>query len=237
MYDERIETPLRLLIVEDEEDLVHALAQGLRQEGYAVDIALDGQQGWELADVNEYDILLLDLNLPDIDGLDICRRIRSTRPHVLILMLTARGTLRQRIEGLDYGADDYLVKPFHFEELLARIRALLRRDMRGRTPVLRYNDIVLDPSAHLVWKGRQPLDLTKKEFGILEYLLRHPTEVVTQEALLEHVWDMHSDPFTTTVRTHMASLRRKLGDATLSIETVVGRGYRLGKPTLSERTV
>jgi DNA-binding response OmpR family regulator len=228
---------VRLLIVEDEEDLVHALAQGLRQEGYAIDIAFGGQQGWEMADINDYDLLLLDLNLPDIDGMDICRRIRHTHPQLLIIMLTARDTLRQRIEGLDCGADDYLVKPFHFEELVARIRALLRRDMRGRTPVLRYNDIVLDPSAHLAWKGRQPLDLTKKEFGILEYLLRHPREAVTQEALLEHVWDMHSDPFTTTVRTHMASLRRKLGDAAPSIETIVGRGYRLGKPDFSENAL
>lgn len=213
---------------------MYALAQGLRQEGYAVDVALHGQMGWEMADVNTYDILLLDLNLPDVDGMEICRRVRTTHPHLLVLMLTARGTLRQRIEGLDCGADDYLVKPFHFEELVARIRALLRRDLRGRTPVLRYNDIALDPSARLAWKGRQPLDLTNKEFGILEYLLRHPAEAVTQEDLLEHVWDMNSDPLTTTVRTHIASLRRKLGDAALSIETVVGRGYRLGKPTLSE---
>ena len=227
---------MRLLIVEDEEDFVRALAQGLRQEGYAVDSAGNGQHGWELADVNEYDILLLDLNLPDIDGMEICRRIRLTHPQLLIIMLTARGMLHQRIEGLDCGADDYLVKPFHFEELVARIRALLRRDMHSRMPVLRYNNIVLDPSAHCVWKGRQPLNLTKKEFGILEYLLRHPAEIVTQEALLEHVWDMNVDPLTTTVRTHMASLRHKLGEAGHYIETVVGRGYRIGRPGFSEET-
>ena len=224
---------MRLLIVEDEEDLADALVRGLRQEGYAVDVALNGQEGWELADVNDYDLLLLDLNLPDIDGLEICQRLRKTRPHLLILMLTARGSAHQRIAGLDGGADDYMVKPFDFGELVARIRALLRRDMRGRDPVLCYQDITLDPSARVAWKGIQRLELTKKEFRILEYLLHHPTEVVTQEDLLEHVWDMRSDAFTTTVRVHITSLRRKLGDSTnMYIETVVGSGYRLGTPTL-----
>ncbi len=228
---------MRLLIIEDEEDLADALMRGLRQEGYAVDVAFNGQEGWELADVNGYDLLLLDLNLPDINGIEICQRLRKTHPHLLILMLTARGSAQQRIAGLDIGADDYLVKPFHFGELVARIRALLRRDMRGRDPVLHYQDITLDPSAHAVWKGTQRLELTKKEFGILEYLLHHPTEVVTQEDLLEHVWDMHTDSLTTTVRVHITSLRRKLGDsANIYIETVVGSGYRLGTPTLSEHT-
>ncbi len=226
---------MRLLIIEDEEDLANALAQGLRQEGYAVDVALNGQEGWELGDINTYDVLLLDLNLPDIDGLTICRRLRQSHPHLLILMLTARGKIRQRIEGLDLGADDYLVKPFHFEELLARIRALLRRDLRSRDPVLRFHDVTLDPSARMAWLGRQPLELTKKELAILEYFLRHPGEVVTQEDLLEHVWDMRSDSLTTTVRTHITSLRRKLSDgASLYIETIIGSGYRLGKPTLPE---
>lgn len=227
---------MRLLIVEDEEDLANALARGLQQEGYAVDVALDGQYGWELADVNPYDVLLLDLNLPDMDGLEVCQRLRRTHPHLLILILTARGKLQQRIEGLDGGADDYLVKPFHFEELLARIRALLRRDLRGRDPVLRYKDVFLDPSARLAWKGKQPLELTKKELGILEYFLRHPEEVIAQEDLLEHVWDMHADSFTTTVRTHIKSLRRKLGDsAGMYIETVIGSGYRFGKPIPPEK--
>lgn len=229
---------MRLLIIEDEEDLANALAQGLRQEGYAVDVALNGQEGWELGDINTYDVLLLDLNLPDIDGLTICQRLRASHPHLLILMLTARGKIRQRIEGLDLGADDYLVKPFHFEELLARIRALLRRDLRGRDPVLRYKEVSIDPSARIAWLGRQPLEITRKEFGILEYLLRHPGEVVTQENLLEHVWDMRSDPLTTTVRTHITSLRRKLGaTASTYIETIVGSGYRLGKPTPPEETL
>ncbi len=227
---------MRLLIVEDEEDLADALVRGLRREGYAVDIAINGQEGWELADINDYDILLLDLNLPDIDGIEICQRLRKSHPHLLILMLTARSTAHQRITGLDVGADDYLIKPFDFGELVARIRALLRRDMRGRDPILRYQDITLDPSSRVAWKGTQRLELTKKEFGVLEYLLHHLTEVVTQEDLLEHVWDMRSDAFTTTVRVHITSLRRKLGDMNTYIETVVGSGYRLGTPTLPEAT-
>ena len=228
---------MRLLLVEDEEDLADALVRGLRQEGYAVDVAFNGQEGWELADVNGYDILLLDLNLPDIDGLEICQRLRKAHPHLLILMLTARGSTHQRIAGLDTGADDYLVKPFEFGELLARIRALLRRDMRGREPILRYQDITLDPSARAVWRGNQRIELTKKEYGILEYLMYHPTKVVTQEELLEHVWDMRADSFTTTVRVHVTSLRRKLDGTNNSyIETVVGSGYRLGKPVLPEET-
>ncbi len=226
---------MRLLIIEDEEDLAHALERGLCQEGYAVDVALGGQAGWELADVNGYDLLLLDLNLPDMDGLEICQRLRKTHPHLLILMLTARDTPRQRIVGLDSGADDYLVKPFHFGELLARVRALLRRDLRGREPILRYQELVLDPSTRAAWNGTQRLALTKKEFGVLEYLLRHATEVVTQEDLLEHVWDLNADPFTTTVRVHITSLRRKLGEkAGTYITTVVGSGYRLGEPVFPE---
>ncbi len=228
---------MRLLLVEDEEDLADALVRGLRQEGYAVDVAFNGREGWELADVNGYDILLLDLNLPDIDGLAICQRLRKTHPSLLILILTARGSTHQRIAGLDTGADDYLVKPFEFGELLARIRALLRRDMRGREPILRYQDITLDPSARTVWRGNQRIELTKKEYGILEYLMYHPTEVVTQEELLEHVWDMRADSFTTTVRVHVTSLRRKLDSVNNSyIETVVGSGYRLGKPQLPGET-
>ncbi len=225
---------MSLLLVEDEEDLADALVRGLRQEGYAVDAVYNGQAGWELAEVNSYDILLLDLNLPDVDGIEICQRLRRTHPHLLILMLTARSATHQRIAGLDTGADDYLVKPFDFGELVARIRALLRRDMRGREPILRYRDITLDPSGRVAWKGTQRLELTKKEFRVLEYLLHHPTEVVTQEDLLEHVWDMRSDAFTTTVRVHITSLRRKLGDVNTYIETVVGSGYRLGTPTLPE---
>jgi DNA-binding response OmpR family regulator len=230
---------VRLLIVEDELDFAQALARGLRQQGYAIDVALDGVQGWELAEVNEYDLLILDLNLPEMDGLEVCRRLRASRPSLLILMLTARDRPDERVRGLDSGADDYLVKPFHFAELLARVRALLRRDMRVRTLLLQFADLKLDPTSRVAWQGNRRLELTSKEFGILEYLLRHLGEIVSQEAMLEHVWDMRTNPLTNTVRVHVNSLRRKLGDLAETpryIETVVGQGYRLGKPSHAEET-
>lgn len=228
---------MRILIVEDELDLANALARRLRQQGYAVDIAEGGERGWELGEIYDYDLLILDLNLPDMDGLEVCRRLRASRPDLLILMLTARDRLTDKVAGLDLGADDYLTKPFHFEELVARIRALLRRDMRVREPVLRVGDLKLDPASRTAWIGRHRLDLTRKEFGILEYLMRHPGEVVSQEDLIEHVWDEDVNLFSGSVRVHIYSLRRKLGDDAKHpryIETVVGGGYRLLPPGESE---
>jgi DNA-binding response OmpR family regulator len=224
---------MRLLVVEDELDIAHAVAKGLRQQGYAVDVAYDGEQGWKLAEVNEYDLLILDLNLPKMDGLELCRRLRASRPSLLILMLTARSLPDERVTGLEQGADDYLVKPFYFAELTARIRALLRRDMRVRTPLLQFKDLKLDPTARVVWQDNHRLELTSKEFGILEYLLRHQGEIISQETLLEHVWDMQANPLTNTVRVHINSLRRKLEDVAEMpryIETIIGQGYRLGVP-------
>jgi DNA-binding response OmpR family regulator len=224
---------MRLLVVEDELDIAHAVAKGLRQQGYAVDVAYDGEQGWKLAEVNEYDLLILDLNLPEMDGLELCRRLRASRPSLLILMLTARSLPDERVTGLEQGADDYLVKPFYFAELTARIRALLRRDMRVRTPLLQFKDLKVDPTARVVWQDNHRLELTSKEFGILEYLLRHQGEIISQETLLEHVWDMQANPLTNTVRVHINSLRRKLEDVAEMpryIETIIGQGYRLGEP-------
>lgn len=224
---------MRLLLVEDEIDIASALATGLRHQGYAVDSAGDGQQALELANVTDYDLLILDLNLPNMDGLEVCRRLRASCPSLLVLMLTARSQPQERVIGLDTGADDYLVKPFHFVELVARVRALLRRDVRTRTPLLEYQDLKLDPVTHAAWQANRRLGLTNKEFGILEYLLRHQGEIVSQETLLEHVWDMQANPLTNTVRVHMNSLRRKLGDVAETpryIETVIGQGYRLHTP-------
>jgi len=175
---------MRLLVIEDEPDIASALEKGLRQVGYAVDIALDGERGSELALVNDYDLLILDLNLPGVDGLEVCHRVRAECPSLLILMLTARSRPDERVAGLDLGADDYLVKPFHFAELTARVRALLRRDLRVRVPLLQYKDVKLDPAARVVWKGNRRVELTSKEFGILEYLLRHRGEIVSQEAII-----------------------------------------------------
>ncbi len=228
---------MRLLVIEDEEDLTQALARGLRQEGYAVDIALDGLQGLNFALINEYDLLILDLNLPEMDGLEVCQRLREARPELLILMLTARNGPLERVVGLDMGADDYLSKPFLLAELMARVRALLRRDVRVRTPLLSYKDLKMDPIARVVWFGKRRLDLTGKELGILEYLLRHQGEIVSQEALLEHVWDMKANPLTNTVRVHINSLRRKLEDMAETpqyIETIIGQGYRLGTPRYTD---
>jgi len=216
--------------VEDEPDLAEAVARGLRRHGYAVDIAFDGEQGRSLATVYDYDLIVLDLNLPGLDGLEVCREVRRERPAVLVLMLTASARPADRVLGLNEGADDYLVKPFHFEELVARVGALLRRDLRVRTPVLSAGDLRLDPAARLAWRNRERLDLTGKEFGVLEYLMRRPGEVVSQEALLEHVWDANANPFTNTVRVHINSLRRRLGDDAASpryLETLPGQGYRL----------
>ena len=230
---------MRLLIIEDEPDLAEGLARGLRHHGYAVDMAYDGLQGWELASTNDYDLLILDLNLPAMDGLEVCRRVRANCPELLILMLTARSGPDERVVGLDLGADDYLVKPFHFAELVARIRALLRRDMRARTPILQYRDLKLDPIARVAWLGKRRLELTGKEFSILEYLMRRQGEVVSQEALLEHVWDMQANPLTNTVRVHINSLRRKLEDMAETpsyIETCIGHGYRLGTAKILEET-
>lgn len=221
---------MRILIVEDEQDLANALARGLRQQGYAVDIAMNGEEGWELGEINEYDLTILDLNLPKMDGLEVCKRLRGSKPEMLILMLTARSRLEDKIIGLDLGADDYLVKPFQFDELTARIRALLRRDLRVREPILCAKNLKLDPAGRIVWQGKKQLNLTKKEFAILEYLMRHPGEAISQETLIEHVWNEDSNIFSNSVRVHIHSLRRKLGDEADSpqyIETIPGIGYRL----------
>ena len=224
---------LRILIVEDELDLANALARGLSRKGYAVDIATNGEEGWELGEINEYDLVILDLNLPKLDGLEVCKRLRSSKPEMLILMLTARSRLEDKVVGLDLGADDYLVKPFHFEELVARIRALLRRDLRVREPILCTGDLRLDPASRMAWQGKRQLELTSKELAILEYLMRHPGEVVSQEELIAHVWNEEVNLFTASVRVHIHSLRRKLGDNANSpkhIETITGVGYRLIEP-------
>ncbi len=220
---------MRLLVVEDEKDVANALLLGLTRNGYAVDIAENGKKAIEALAVNDYDLLVLDLNLPDMDGLDICRLAREKHPPLLILILTARGKQKDIITGLDNGADDYLIKPFHLQELLARIRALLRRDMRVREPILKLQNISLDPVEKVVWKSAHRIQLTRKEFGILEYLMRHPNEVISQEELLEHVWGTMTNVFSNTVRVHIQSLREKLEDNSATpryIETIIGTGYR-----------
>jgi DNA-binding response OmpR family regulator len=226
---------MRILVVEDEQDLADAVAKGLRQEGYAVDVAYTGDDAVEKLDVNEYDLLCLDLNLPGTDGRSIARRLRGAdgpgdvESGPRILMLTARGEIEDRISGLDDGADDYVVKPFDFGELSARVRALLRRDAGRTGAVLNVGDLQLDAARHEARRDGRLLNLSPKEFALLRFFMSHPGEVFSQEDLLEHVWDEHADPFTKTVRVTVMNLRRKLEarDDSQPIETVVGRGYRL----------
>ncbi len=226
---------MRLLVVEDEEDLAEGLRVGLSRTGYAVDVAVSTAEAYDRLTVNEYDLMLLDINLPDGDGFTLCRALRTgdlVTPgdtDVRVLMLTARGGIDDRVRGLDEGADDYLVKPFALAELLARVRALLRRDTGGGTARLTVGELTLDAAKHAVTLAGAPLALTPKEFGVLEYLMTRPGTVVASEELLEHVWDANADPFTQTVRVTVGTLRRKLGDGW--IETVVGRGYRLREPS------
>ena len=226
---------MRLLVVEDEPDLADALARGLRREGYAVDVAHDGEDGYVKAQVYPYDLVCLDLGLPGLDGRAICRRLRAGSrrdgaPPPRILILTARDTVEDRISGLDDGADDYLVKPFAFGELVARIRVLLRRDTPQTGALLRVGELELDTSRHEARRGGSPLSLTPKEFALLHYLMSRAGEVVSEGNLLAHVWDENADPRTRTVRVTVMTLRRKLaaaGDGSQPIETVVGAGYRL----------
>lgn len=223
---------MRLLVVDDEVDLVDAVAKGLRREGYAVDLAYDGEDALEKIRLNSYDLVCLDITMPGTDGREVCRQVRSdeslpSQPR--ILMLTARDSLDDRVAGLDDGADDYLVKPFAYPELSARVRSLLRRDAGTSTAVLEVADLELDTARHLARRGARELDLTAKEFALLRYFMSHPGEVLSQETLLEHVWDEHADPFTNTVRVTVGTLRRKLvaeGEPAL-IDTIIGRGYRL----------
>ena len=224
--------PMRVLVVDDEVDLTDAIARGLRHDGYAVDVAYDGDEALEKVAVNQYDLVCLDITMPGTDGREVCRRIRADvdiDPQPRVLMLTARDALEDRVGGLDDGADDYLVKPFAFPELAARARSLLRRDSGSSTAVLRVADIELDTARHLARRGDRELDLTAKEFALLRYFMTNVGQVLSQETLLEHVWDENADPFTNTVRVTVGTVRRKLaaGGEPQLIDTVIGRGYRL----------
>lgn len=229
---------MRILVVEDEQDLASAIATSLRRDGYATDVAADGASALDRVAYSEYDLVCLDLNLPDVDGLDVCRQVTNggtanAESGLLppkVIMLTARGGIDDRIRGLDEGADDYLVKPFSLRELGARVRALLRRDSALGSSVVSVAGIEVDTARHEVTYDGVPVDLTAKEFALLRWFVLHPDEVHSAERLLEHVWDEHADPFTNTVRVTLSNLRRKLAYAQPGanpIETITGRGYRL----------
>jgi two-component system, OmpR family, response regulator len=220
---------VRVLVVEDEVKMARAIRRGLEQEGYAVDTATDGSEGWFQASENPYDAIVLDVMLPGLDGFEVCRRLRAAGRWAPVLMLTARDAVADRIGGLDAGADDYLVKPFAFGELLARLRALLRRGAAERPVVLTCGDVVLDPAGHTVTRAGQPVELSAREFALLEFLMRRPGEVVSRTAILEHVWDYDYDGMSNVIDVYVGYLRRKLEQpfGRPLIRTVRGVGYAL----------
>ena len=220
---------MRALVVEDESKMAALLRRGLQEEGFAVDIAANGEDGSWLGTENDYDVILLDVMLPDVDGFEVCRRLRAADRWAPILMLTARDGVQDRVAGLDAGADDYLTKPFSFDELLARVRALLRRGPSERPPVLTVGDLVLDPATRRVSRGGKEIDLTPKEFGLLDLFLRHPGEALSRTRILEHVWDFAYDGDSNVVDVYVRYLREKVDRpfGRRSIETVRGVGYRL----------
>jgi DNA-binding response OmpR family regulator len=217
---------VRVLVVEDEQLLADAVAEGLRRETFAVDVAYDGAGALERIAVNDYDVLVLDRDLPTVDGDEVCRRVAGSHPYTKILMLTAATAVLDRVDGLALGADDYLGKPFAFAELVARVRALGRRARPASPPVLERGELRLDPNRREVYRSGRYVGLARKEFAVLEELLRAGGAVVSAEQLLERVWDEHTDPFTNVVRVTVMTLRRKLGEPPV-IETVAGVGYQI----------
>jgi DNA-binding response OmpR family regulator len=217
---------VRVLIVEDQRMLADAIAEGLRREAQAVDVAYDGAMASERLSVNEYDVIVLDRDLPVVHGDEICRFVAESGSPTRVLMLTASAAVSDRVAGLNLGADDYLPKPFDFTELVARIRALARRASPPRPPVLSRAGVWLDPHKHEVRRDGTEIRLSRKEFAVLEELLRADGDIVSSERLLEKAWDEHVNPFTNVIRVIMVSLRRKLGDPPV-VQTVYGVGYRI----------
>ncbi len=222
---------MRILVIEDEAKIAQFIKRGLKEEGYAVDVANDGEEGHFLLSSNEYDAIILDLMLPKIDGLTLCRTLRKEGNQTPIIMLTAKDTVKDKVKGLDSGADDYLPKPFAFEELLARVRVLLRKkDSRVQTQ-LKVDDLSLDLLTHKVTRGESEIDLTVKEYALLEYLMRNAGNIVTRTMISEHVWDINFDTFTNVIDVYINYLRNKIdsGAAVKMIHTVRGKGYLLKK--------
>ncbi len=223
---------MRVLVVEDERKMASVLRRGLQEHGYAVDVAHDGEEALALAEADAYDLVVLDVMLPEIDGLTVCRRLRARHRNMPVLMLTARDTVDDRVAGLDSGADDYLVKPFAFRELLARVRALLRRDDLSKDPVLRAADLEVNTVTHEVHRAGRPVELTSKEYAVLEYFVRNPNHVLSRTQIAEHVWDYDFVAMSNVVDVYMRYLRRKLGDEEEPrlLRTIRGTGYQLRVP-------
>jgi DNA-binding response OmpR family regulator len=220
---------MRLLIVEDEAKIAGFIKRGLKEEGYAVDVAADGEEGYFLASTQDYDLIILDIKLPKMDGLSLCLRLREEKKTVPILMLTVKDSVKDKVAGLNAGADDYLTKPFAFEEFLARCRSLLRKREVIAETKLQAGDLVLDLLNHKVTRAGEEIKLTPREFSLLEYLLRHRGTIVTRTMIAEHVWDLNFDPFTNVIDVYINYLRNKIdsGHSRPLIQTVRGRGYVL----------
>ncbi len=227
---------MRVLVIEDHIRMADMIERGLKEEGYAVDRSSAGEDGAWLASENAYDAIILDVVLPGIDGIETCRRIRAADQWAPVLMLTARDGIDDRVLGLDSGADDYLTKPFSFVELLARLRALVRRGVGRRPPSLSVGDLELDPASHSVFRGTTPITLTVKEFALLEYLMRRKGEVLSRTQLIEHVWDFAFESDTNVVDVYIRYLREKIDRpfGRDSIETIRGAGYRLREEPADE---
>jgi len=223
---------MRILVVEDEHRIANSIKKGLEQESYAVDVAYTGNDGYDLASTEDYDLILLDLLLPEMDGVTITKELRKNKIHTPILMLTAKGQVQDKVVGLDAGADDYLTKPFSFEELLARIRALSRRPKVALDDTLKVADLELNSKSFEVKRGKTPISLSNKEFSLLEYLLRNAGKILTKDQIIGHVWDYDADILPNTVEVYIRNLRNKI-DLPFSkkkhlIQTVRGFGYKIG---------
>jgi DNA-binding response OmpR family regulator len=221
---------MRLLLVEDETRIAHFVAKGLREESYAVDVVSNGNDALYQAEINDYDVVILDVMIPGLDGFATCRAIRDKGKRIPILMLTARDGVQDRITGLDAGADDYLTKPFEFGELLARLRALLRRPRELRSPKIAVDDLVLDTASQTVKRGSRTIPLTAKEFALLEFLARNAGRVIGRAEIAEHVWDETFDPFSNLIEVYINRLRRKIDEGSTKplLQTRRGSGYVLG---------
>jgi DNA-binding response OmpR family regulator len=217
---------MKILIVEDEHKIANSIKKGLEQEGYAVDVAYDGIEGYDLAASEPYDVIILDLMLPGMEGTEIIKKLRQEKIHTPILILTAKGQLDDKVEGLNLGADDYLVKPFAFAELLARLKALARRPKQTLGKVLKVRNLTLDPVSYEVKRAGKNINLSKKEYALLEYLMRHPEKLITKEQIINSVWDYDADILPNTVEVYVGYLREKIGRDL--IKTVRGFGYKIG---------
>jgi DNA-binding response OmpR family regulator len=223
---------MRILVIEDEHKIAQSIKKGLEQETYAVDIAFSGADGLDLALSEDFDVIILDRMLPELDGLEICKKMRSQKINTPVLMLTAKGQTQDKVEGLDAGADDYLVKPFAFEELLARIRALIRRPSNSLSSVLKIDDLELDTTNFEVKREGKNIQLSNKEFALLEYFMRHPKKILTKDQIINHVWSYDADVLPNSVEVYVGYLRNKIDKAFRTkkplLQTIRGFGYKIG---------